>query len=161
MSGGLATNQLLSPLTFRVLLCILFIIWLVKKLNAFRAALKRHRQFRGFEESRVAEPVNGSPRSFFSNIQHKIELLTCKGDILDGLFVTEYREHGSTHALLDRFGKPAVIHTIDPVNLNAILNTSWTDWRHSRNRMNTLKPLAQEGLLLTEVNLPTRPDKQS
>ncbi|EME82945.1 uncharacterized protein MYCFIDRAFT_2871, partial [Pseudocercospora fijiensis CIRAD86] len=40
--------------------------------------------------------------------------------------------------------------TIDPVNLNAILNKSHTDWAPSKSRARTMYPLAQEGLLNSE-----------
>ncbi|KAK5125949.1 hypothetical protein LTR85_011304 [Meristemomyces frigidus] len=89
-------------------------------------------------------------RSVFTFWKSFLRSRRFRGDLLDGLFASEYRQNGPTHALYDQLGRLIVVHTIDPQNLHAILTTSWGDWRPPRSRVNTLKPLAQKGLLLTD-----------
>ena len=109
------------------------------------------RNFRIFEASHGCGQPKPLPKRFLSGLRHKLSLLNNKGgDLLDDVFAQKYRHHGATHVLLGGNGLPKAIHTLDPANLNAMMVTSWKDWRPAQGRVNTLYPLAQEGLLLTE-----------
>ncbi|KAH9822820.1 Cytochrome-P450 52A13 [Teratosphaeria destructans] len=129
-------------------------LWLVRAIIKLCLNVRSTRRFQRFAASQNCGNATALPKPLGGNLRHKLRLLTYRGgDLLDGLFAAKYKKYGPTHALHDAFGKPMVIHTIDPANLNAVLSTSWKDWRPSKNRTNTLKPLAQDGLLLTEGDI--------
>lgn len=128
-------------------------LWVLWTLVTYLSTFLRARRYRHFTQNIECGPARALPRPFLANLRHKLLLLTYQGgDLLDGFFVEKYRKYGPTHALHNQFGMPIVIHTTDPQNMLAILSNSWTNWRPSQNRTNSLKPLAQEGLLLTEVS---------
>lgn len=77
-------------------------------------------------------------------------MIASGADLLDGVLARKYHEYGSTHGLHDSFGMPVVVHTIDPLNVNAVLVSNFDAWKPSHSRTNTLYPLAQEGLLTTD-----------
>ncbi|KAF2766357.1 cytochrome P450 [Teratosphaeria nubilosa] len=133
---------------------VIFGFWLVRATLKLWLNFTSTRRFQRFAASNHCGNATAIPKPICGNLRHKLRLLTYRGgDLLDGLFAAKYKKYGPTHALHDSFGKPVVIHTIDPANLNAVLSTSWNDWKPSKNRTNTLKPLAQDGLLLTEGDI--------
>jgi hypothetical protein len=64
------------------------------------------------------------PRRFMSSIRNKFDLILHKEDLLDDTFAEKYRTYGETHALYDSYGNAKFVHTIDPVNVNALLSTN-------------------------------------
>lgn len=91
------------------------------------------------------------PQKIMSSIRNKIDLLKHKGgDLLDDVFAEKYRTYGETHALYDSYGVAKVVHTIDPVNVNALLSSKSHDYRGPKNRKGIMYPLAQDGILTTE-----------
>lgn len=138
-----------QALTVGHLVYLLAALWILRTVCLIYNTSSRSRKFRQFATSRGCGPATALPRRFLGNLRHKVQLLTYPGgDLLDELYAVKYRTFGSTHALHDQLGLPIVVHTIDPLNLHAIFSTSWDDWKPPRSRGNTLKPLAQEGLLL-------------
>ncbi|KXT05195.1 hypothetical protein AC578_8433 [Pseudocercospora eumusae] len=126
-------------------------IWLFSKLAKLSKAYSRSKRFSSFARSNGCFATTGLPTPVLSSLRHKLDLLFYLGDdLLDNVFAKKFNTYGATHALHDPFGVPKVIHTIDPVNLNAILNKSHTDWAPSKSRARTMYPLAQEGLLNSE-----------
>lgn len=117
----------------------------------FLTGAKRSRNFSNFAKSKNCGTASALPTPILGAIRHKIKLLLYPGgDLLDDVFAKKYERHGATHALHDRFGVPKVIHTIDPVNINAIMRSRAEDWCPSKGRADTMYPLAQEGLLNSE-----------
>ena len=113
--------------------------------------IKRATHFHNFSKSRGCSSISAVPRPFLGSVRHKLSLLRHSGgDLLDDVFAKKYEQHGATHALLDGSGVPQVIHTIDPVNINAILRIKADDWSPAKSRAKTMYPLAQEGLLNSE-----------
>lgn len=136
--------------TTQVLGLLLFLLTLVK-FAQFANAAWQTRHFARWEREHGCRPASALPKPFLSTLRHKLKLLNHQGgDLLDVVFADKYRKYGATHALHDSFGRPHVIHTIDPLNLSAVLNGSFEDWKPSKSRTNTLYPLAQEGLLTTD-----------
>lgn len=113
--------------------------------------IRQGKYFHNFLQSQGCSSISAVPRPFLGSLRHKLSLLRHSGgDLLDDVFAKKYEKHGATHALLDRSGVPKVIHTIDPVDINAILRLKADDWRPAQSRANTMYPLAQDGLLNSE-----------
>lgn len=122
----------------------------LQAINWVRSYL-RSRRYHDWALSQGCEPCGALPRPVLGYIRHKLLLVRVKGaDLLDHVFHEKFVKFGTTYALHDSFGVPKVVHTIDPVNVNSILVSSWLSWRPSDSRRKTLYPLAQEGLLLTD-----------
>lgn len=121
------------------------------KVVALAKAKIRANKFQTFANSNGCAPAPTIPRPFMGAVRHKVGLLLYSGgDLLDNVFARKFEVHGTTHTLCDEFGTPKVVHTIDPVNLSAVLSKSAGDWAPSKSRANTMYPLAQEGLLNSE-----------
>lgn len=132
-------------------LAILALFWLINTSRKFYRGFVRSQRYSLFAQVNRCGPLTALPKPLFAGIRHKVSLLTYKGaDLLDGYLDDKYKRYGPTHALHDRFNIPVVVHTTDPVNVDAMLNKKWTDWRPSKARARCLEPLAQEGLLLTD-----------
>lgn len=130
---------------------ILVVFAMVQMIVTLVQGVSARKRFRTLENRYGCASPRAVPNPFPWGLRHKFNLLTQQGgDILDNFFAEKYRNNGPTHALYDTFGIPRVIHTIDPVNLNAVLCSSFDDWRPSKSRTNTIYPLAQDGLLTTE-----------
>ncbi|KAK4504149.1 hypothetical protein PRZ48_005065 [Zasmidium cellare] len=128
-----------------------FIIWIIRSCIRWKHSATRGKAFRRFAESQHCAPVTALPKPFLGALRHKLGLLLYPGgDLLDNVFANKFRKYGPTHALHNCNGVPVVIHTIDPVNINAILNKSASHWGPSKARARTMYPLAQEGLLNSE-----------
>lgn len=129
----------------------ILIVWITRWILLRNRSSVRRGEFLRFSESHRCAPATALPKPFLGAIRHKLGLLLYPGgDLLDNYFADKFRKYGPTHALLNRGGLPVVIHTIDPVNINAILNRSSDDWGPSKARARTMYPLAQEGLLNSE-----------
>ena len=148
--GGHQQDAIQSPVLGAVLFA-LATMFLLHRLYVSHCIQLRKRDFFIFAASHGCGPPKTLPRRFLSGLRHKLSLLNNKGrDLLDDVFAQKYRHYGATHVLLGGNGLPKAIHTTDPANLNAMMVTSARDWRPAQGRINTLYPLAQEGLLLTE-----------
>lgn len=128
-----------------------FVTWIINSALRLRRSAAQSKDFRRFAESQHCGPATALPKPFLGALRHKLGLLLYPGgDLLDNVFARKFRKYGPTHALHSHNGVPIVIHTIDPVNINAILNKSASHWGPSKARARTMYPLAQEGLLNSE-----------
>jgi cytochrome P450 len=84
-------------------------------------------------------------------IDHKVRMLYRNPETLFGQYYFKmYDVSGPTHGIYDSLGSLKAVHSIDPVNLKAVLCTYFSDWVVSKSRRIALKPLAQRGVLTTE-----------
>ncbi|KAK4903663.1 hypothetical protein LTR49_026735 [Elasticomyces elasticus] len=98
-----------------------------------------------------ARTTHELPRRAFASLRNKFSLLnSVHGDLLDGVMGGKYRDYGATHALYDSRGMARVVHTIDPVNVRAILISSAEDYEGPKFRKGILYPIVQDGILTTE-----------
>ncbi|CAK3767756.1 cytochrome P450 [Lecanosticta acicola] len=126
-------------------------IWIIRLFYRVNRSAARKRDYSRFSDSNRCAPTTAMPKIFLGSIRHKVNLLLYPGgDLLDNVYATKFKKYGSTHALYDRYGVPVVIHTTDPVNLNAVLSKSSAHWGPSKSRACTMYPLAQDGLLNSE-----------
>lgn len=141
-------NAKLSEAYIASLICM---ILLSVTINTYQS-WTRARAFRTFAQANgCVRTQRELPRRYLASFRNKLHLLKYKGgDLLDDVFAKKYREFGATHALYDSAGVAKVIHTIDPVNVNAFLASRSQDYRGPANRKAILWPLAQDGVLATE-----------
>lgn len=145
---AIATPTTFTPWNISLSFVTVFILRIFYRFNRSGA---RKREFTRFANSNHCAPAKSLAKLFLGPIRHKIKLLLYPGgDLLDHVFANKFKENGPTHALHDKYGVPIVIHTIDPVNLNAILSKSASHWGPSKSRARTMYPLAQDGLLNSE-----------
>jgi cytochrome P450 len=105
------------------------------------------RSYRSFAQSHGCR----LPPAQTTSVLHKLHLLSEKyTNIFEDYYAAKFTKFGNTHAIIDRFSRPAVIHTIDPLNLRTVLVTARKDWLVFKGRRNALKPLAQDSVLLTD-----------
>ena len=141
-------NTMLGEAYVASVLCMALITLSISSYQTWnrRTSLEQFAQTHG-----CARTPKALPMRFMASLRNKIHLLSHHhGDLLDDVFAEKYRSFGETHALYDSSGFARVVHTIDPVNVNAMLATRSQDYRGPKNRKAILWPLAQDGVLATE-----------
>ncbi|KAK4952711.1 hypothetical protein LTR10_009518 [Elasticomyces elasticus] len=118
-------------------------------LRALRSLIKT-REFHSFATIRKCRNPRRLNPGFTVGVVHKFNLLFERyGDLFDDYFANKFRDNGATHAIVNAFGIPRVVHTIEPANLRHVLTTSARDWGVFSGQRNSLYPLAQNGVLTT------------
>lgn len=142
-----SVNARLSEAYVASLLCMILISVIISTYRSWT----RTKAFQTFAQANgCARTQRELPKRFFASLRNKLHLLNKGGDLLEDVFAQKYRSFGETHALYDSAGVAKVVHTIDPVNVNAFLASRSHDYRGPANRKAILWPLAQDGVLATE-----------
>jgi cytochrome P450 len=130
--------QLLLSFSFGTLL--LYMVGLITEASSFHSFARRH----GCASLKTLDA------GLLSKIYHKLRFVReSTKDLLDDYYANKFLKYGPTHAIVNAWWVPKVVHTTEPANLHQVLVVSHKDWGVSQRQRNALYPLVQNGVLTT------------
>lgn len=154
-SQAIAAENWTTSTTVTLLLVWLGFMAIIHYTRTYQHKLALSEQFEDFlAANHSTRTQRRIPYGFFTSWMNKINLLLDRnGDILGKTFGEKFRTFGATHALYDRYGLPKVVHTIDPVNVHAVLASKSQDYGIPSARLTAIGPIKSKGVVMTEGQL--------